>query len=257
MTHQNGLLSGKVSLITGASSGIGAATAKTFAEEGATVVLAARREDRLSALVSEIRQAGGEAAYITTDVSQEEDVRRAIEFTIERYGRLDLAFNNAGVGCDHESLHLMKQDTYDEVMGINVRGVWHCMQHEISAMLRNGVGGSIVNNSSVGGLQAIPAGAPYIASKHAVIGLTKAAAAEYAEHGIRVNSVAPGTTRTEIIAGWFDRTPGLEEQLHQATPQARTAEPEEIAQAVAWLCSDRSSFVTGAVVPVDGGYTLV
>ncbi|ARF59126.1 SDR family NAD(P)-dependent oxidoreductase [Streptomyces gilvosporeus] len=257
MTHQHGLLSGKVSLITGASSGIGAATAKLFAREGAAVVLAARRVDRLHALVSEIRRTGAEAAYIAMDVSQEEDVRRAVEFTVEKYGRLDLAFNNAGVGCDHESMHLMQQETYDDVMGTNVRGVWHCLQHEISAMLHNGVGGSIVNNSSVAGLQAIPAGAPYIASKHAVIGLTKAAAAEYAPQGIRVNSVAPGTTRTEIIAGWFDRNPGLEEQLHRATPQARTAEPEEIAQAVAWLCSDRSSFVTGAVLPVDGGYTLM
>ncbi|WP_438484269.1 SDR family NAD(P)-dependent oxidoreductase [Streptomyces sp. S186] len=257
MTDKNGLLSGKVSLITGASSGIGAATAKIFAAEGASVVLAARRVDRLTALVTEIRETGAEASCIAMDVSQDEDVKRAVEFTVEKYGRLDLAFNNAGIGCDQEPMHLMQQNAYDEIMDINVRGVWHCLQHQIAAMLDCGTGGSIVNNSSVAGLQAIPAAAPYIASKHAVIGLTKAAAAEYAQHGIRVNAVAPGTTRTEIIAGWFDRNPGLEEQLHQATPQARTAEPAEIAQAVAWLCSDRSSFVTGTVMPVDGGYTMV
>ncbi|MYT27411.1 MULTISPECIES: glucose 1-dehydrogenase [unclassified Streptomyces] len=257
MTQKNGLLSGKISLITGASSGIGAATAKLFAAEGAVVVLTARRVDRLAALVAEIRETGAEASYTAMDVSRDEDVKRAVEFTMEKYGRLDLAFNNAGIGCDQEPMHLMKQNAYDEIMDINVRGVWHCLQHQIAAMLHGGAGGSIVNNSSVAGLQAIPAGAPYIASKHAVIGLTKAAAAEYAPHGIRVNAVAPGTTRTEIIAGWFDRNPGLEEQLHQATPQARTAEPDEIAQAVAWLCSDRSSFVTGTVTPVDGGYTLV
>ncbi|MEU6062836.1 SDR family oxidoreductase, partial [Streptomyces sp. NPDC047097] len=125
------------------------------------------------------------------------------------------------------------------------------------AMLENPSGGAIVNNSSVGGLQAIPAAAPYVASKHAVVGLTKAAAAEYAAHGIRVNSVAPGTTRSENITDWFQRNPGLEAELHAATPQARTAWPEEIAEAAAWLCSDRSSFVTGAVVPVDGGFTMV
>ncbi|MER6052956.1 glucose 1-dehydrogenase [Streptomyces sp. NPDC001793] len=257
MTQKNGLLSGKVSLITGASSGIGAATAKVFAAEGATVVLAARRVDRLEALVTEIRKTGAEASYTAMDVSRDEDVKRAVEFTVEKYGRLDLAFNNAGIGCDQEPMHLMRQNAFDEIMEINVGGVWHCLQHQISAMLRCGAGGAIVNNSSVGGLQAIPAGAPYVASKHAVIGLTRAAAAEYAQRGIRVNAVAPGTTRTEIIAGWFERNPGLEEQLHQATPQSRTAEPEEIAQAVAWLCSDRSSFVTGTVMPVDGGYTLV
>ncbi|MDT0452818.1 glucose 1-dehydrogenase [Streptomyces hesseae] len=254
MTSQNSLLPHKVTLVTGASSGIGAAAARVFAREGARVVLAARREDRLAALAAELREQGHEASYVVTDVTRPEDARRAVEFAVERYGRLDAAFNNAGIGGDRTPMHLMGDDAYDTIMDINVRGVWNCLRHEISAMLATGDGGAIVNNSSVAGLVAIPAAAPYVAAKHAVVGLTRAAADEYAKQGIRVNAVAPGTTRSEITADWFDRNPGLEEAVNGMTPQGRTAAPEEIAEAAAWLLSDRSPFLTGVVMPVDGGF---
>ncbi|MEU7133113.1 glucose 1-dehydrogenase [Streptomyces sp. NPDC046261] len=250
---RNHLLSGKVAFISGASSGIGAAAARVFAREGATVVLAARREDRLAALAGELGETGAEAAYVVADVTRAEEARRAVEFAVERYGRLDAAFNNAGIGGDRTPMHLMGDDVYDTIMDTNVRGVWNCMRHELAAMLAGG-GGAIVNNSSVAGLVAIPSAAPYIASKHAVVGLTRAAADEYAKQGIRVNAVAPGTTRSEITADWFARNPGLEDMVNAMTPQARTADPEEIAEAAAWLLSDRSPFLTGVVMPVDGGF---
>lgn len=247
------LLLNKVVLITGASSGIGAAAAKVFAQEGATVVLTARREERLAAVVGDLRAKGAEAAYVVGDVSVAEDAGRAVEFAVAEYGRLDAAFNNAGTGGDRTPLHLMADDVYDTIMEVNVRGVFNCLRHEIAAMLRTG-GGAIVNNSSVAGLVAIPAAAPYIASKHAVVGLTRAAADEYAQQGIRVNAVAPGTTRSEITTDWFGRNPGLEDLVNSLTPQGRTAEPEEIAAAAAWLLSDRCPFLTGTVLPVDGGF---
>ncbi|MFQ6197848.1 SDR family NAD(P)-dependent oxidoreductase [Streptomyces sp. NPDC000405] len=257
MKSDQGLLRDRIVLITGASSGIGAAAARVFAREGATVVLAARREDRLRELVAELREAGAEAAYVVTDVTRREDTARAVAFAVERYGRLDSAFNNAGWGAGRTPLHLMDDDLYDAIMDVNARGTWNCLRDEIAAMLESGDGGSIVNNSSVGGLLATPVAAPYVAAKHAVIGFTRAAAAEYAASGIRVNAVAPGTTRTEVVAEWFERHPGIEAALHAASPQPRTAEPEEIAEAAAWLLSDRSSFVTGATVPVDGGFHMV
>ncbi|MFJ8753897.1 SDR family oxidoreductase [Streptomyces sp. NPDC102441] len=248
------LLHDRVVLITGASSGIGAAAARVFAAEGATVVLAARREDRLASLTAELKDKGARASYVVCDVTVAEDVARAVGFTVDTYGRLDSAFNNAGLGGDRTPLHLMGDDVYDAVMDANVRGVWNCLRHEIAAMLPNTRGCSIVNNSSVGGLVAIPTAAPYIAAKHAVVGLTRAAADEYAQQGIRVNAVAPGTTRSEITADWFGRNPGLEEMVNGRTPQGRTADPEEIANAAAWLLSDRCPFLTGTVLPVDGGF---
>ncbi|QIJ65865.1 glucose 1-dehydrogenase [Streptomyces sp. JB150] len=247
------LLAGKVVLITGASSGIGAAAAQVFTQEGATVVLAARRVDRLARLTGELRAKGAEAAYVSCDVTVVDDAARAVEFAVTEYGRLDGAFNNAGIGGDRTPLHLMTDDVYDTVMDVNVRGVWNCLRHEIAAMLRHG-GGAVVNNSSVAGLVAIPAAAPYVAAKHAVVGLTRAAADEYAQQGIRVNAIAPGTTRSEITEDWFRRNPGLEQTVNAMTPQGRTADPEEIAAAAAWLLSDRCPFLTGTVLPVDGGF---
>ncbi|MFC4589472.1 glucose 1-dehydrogenase [Sphaerisporangium corydalis] len=251
-----GTLAGKVALITGASSGIGAAAARVFTREGAAVVLASRRERELSDLVDELTGKGFEAAYAVTDVTRPADVDRAVSTAVQNFGRLDVAFNNAGLGAEQSPMHLMDDTVFDAIVDVNLRGVWNCTRREIAQMLSGG-GGAIVNTSSVGGLVATPVAAPYVISKHAVVGLTRAAAAEYAAHGIRVNAIAPGTTRSEMIEAWFALRPGIEDLLHAATPQGRTAEPEEIAEAAAWLLSDRASFVTGVTLPVDGGYTLV
>ncbi|MFI5618083.1 glucose 1-dehydrogenase [Streptomyces sp. NPDC051567] len=250
------ILDGKVALITGASSGIGAAAARVFAREGAALLLVARREDRLDALTRELREKGAEVEYAVADVTRRVDTAAAVARAVRHFGRLDCAFNNAGWGAGRTPLHEMDDDLYDRIMDVNVRGVWNCLRDEIPAMLATG-GGAVVNNSSVGGLLATPVAAPYVAAKHAVIGLTKAAAAEYAAQGVRVNAVAPGTTRTEVVSEWFAAVPGMEEQLHAGTPQPRTAEPEEIAEAAAWLCSSRASFITGVTMPVDGGFTMV
>lgn len=248
-------LAGKTVLITGASSGIGAGAARVFADQGACVVLSARREERLRDLVAELNDAGFEASYRVADVRSDDEVRRLVECVVERHGRLDAAFNNAGVGLPRSPLHLLDGDAYDLVMETNVRGVWNCMRHELTAMVAAGAGGAIVNTSSVGGLVASSVGAPYIAAKHAVVGLTKAAAVEYAAHGIRVNAIAPGLTRSEMTDEWFAISPGTEQRAYRSAPQQRAADAVEVAEAAAWLCSDKASFVTGTTLPVDGGRT--
>lgn len=251
---QQGLLAGKCAFISGASSGIGAAAARVFCREGAMVMLVARRGEKLDALTRELRGKGYEAEYTTADVARGAEVAEAVNGTLDRFGRLDVAFNNAGVGAAQVPLHLMEDELYDLIMDTNVRGVWNCMRHQIPAMLAHG--GAIVNTSSTAGLVATPVAAPYIASKHAVLGLTKAAAAEYAPLGIRINAIAPGSTRSEMIDDWLEQEPGAEELLFRSAPLPRIADPEEIAEAAAWLGSDRASFVVGATVPVDGGWTV-
>lgn len=248
------LLAGKHALITGASSGIGAAAARVFCREGAAVTLVARREQRLAELCAALRSEGHAAAYVVADVSRRADVERAVDKAVACFGPLDAAFNNAGTGGRQTPMHLMTDDVYDTIMDTNVRGVWNCMRLEIAAML--GRGGAIVNNASTAGLVATPVAAPYTASKHAVLGLTKAAAAEYTAHGIRVNAVAPGTTRSELVEQWLDQDPVMEQQLLASALMPRTAASEEIAEAAAWLCSDRASFVVGATMAVDGGWTV-
>ncbi|NDZ78748.1 glucose 1-dehydrogenase [Streptomyces sp. SID10853] len=256
MTENARNMDGRVVMITGASSGIGAAAARLFAAHGAPVVLMARRQQQLDALVGEIEKAGGQAAAVPGDVRRGEDVERAVETALERFGRLDAAFNNAGHATLGQDLHETPDDDFDAVIDVNVRGVWNCMRHQIRAMLRTG-GGSIVNTASTAGLIATGVGAPYVAAKHAVIGLTKAAASEYGTRGIRVNALAVGSTLTEMMESVIDRAPGIEKKFFARAIQQRFADPAEVAEAAMWLCGDASSFVTGATVPVDGGVLAV
>lgn len=250
-----GMLDGRVALITGASSGIGAAAARLFAAEGAAVVVMARRADRLHALVEGIRAAGGRALVAAGDVTVSQDAERAVAAAVETFGRLDAAFNNAGYGTIGALLHEVDDADYARTMDVNVRGVWNCMRYQLPAMLASGVPGAVVNTSSVAGTVATGASAAYVAAKHAVIGLTKAAAAEYGARGIRVNALVVGNTMTEMTEQALDREPELERAFLARPVQKRMADAVEVAQAAAWLCSERSSFVTGAAVPVDGGWT--
>ncbi|WP_275670182.1 glucose 1-dehydrogenase [Streptomyces sp. L-9-10] len=250
-------LTGKTVMVTGASSGIGEAAARLLAAEGAAVVLMARREERLREVTREINEAGGRAVAAPGDVRSAADVERAVALAVDRFDSLDGAFNNAGWGSLGTPLHEMDDADYDRIMDTNVRGVWNCLRHQIPVMLRQESGGSIVNTSSTAGLFATGAAAPYVASKHAVAGLTKAAAAEYGGRGIRVNSLMVGATRTELMDEAISVMPQLEELSVGRAIQRRLADPQEIAQAVVWLCGDRSSFVTGASVPVDGGCSAV
>ncbi|MFJ2828512.1 SDR family NAD(P)-dependent oxidoreductase [Streptomyces sp. NPDC087263] len=251
--RHEGLLAGQVAMITGASSGIGEAAARLFAQEGAAVVLMARRGDRLRALASEITGAGGHALAVPGDVTQSGDVRRVVEATVDRFGSLDCAFNNAGYATVEASLHETDDEVYDRTMDVNVRGVWNCMKHQLPVMLASGKGGSIVNTSSTAGRYATGASVPYVAAKHAILGITRASAAEYGDKGIRVNALVVGTTRSEMIDGAVRQFPHLEQAFIAPQIQKRMAAPREIAEAAAWLCSPRASFVTGVAMPVDGG----
>ncbi|MGA5040832.1 SDR family NAD(P)-dependent oxidoreductase [Streptomyces capoamus] len=249
-----GLLHGKSVVITGASSGIGAAAAQLFAREGARLTLAARRKDRLQEVVDKVEAAGGRATAVVADVTRADDMRAVARAAVDAYGGLHAAFNNAGWTSTGTPMHLMGDDEYDRIMDVNARGVWNAMRAQIAVMLGSG-GGAIVNTSSVAGVRATGASAPYIAAKHAVIGLSKAAADEYAEQGIRVNALVVGSTRTELMQEVLTATPALLKPFTERAIQRRLAAPEEVAQTAAWLCSDRSSFTTGAAVPVDGGWT--
>ena len=248
----------KVALITGASQGIGAAAARLFAQAGAAVVLASRSEEELARNVEAIKAGGGEAMAVKTDVADAASVESLVRRTIEAYGRLDVAVNNAGIGGGNMPLVEVSEDLFDRVIATNLKGVFLSMKYEIPAMLASG-GGAIVNLSSTVGLVGFggPAGgiAPYIASKHGVVGLTKAAALEYARQHIRVNAVAPGTTLTSVNERWI-----ADEQVRQriiaGIPLGRLAEQSEIAEAILWLCSDAASYITGVMLPVDGGYVV-
>ena len=248
-----GLLDGKVAFITGAGRGIGAAAARLFAQEGARVLLAARTEAQLKAVAEEIRAAGGTAEYVACDLADAPSVRTAVDRAVDLFGRLDVAFNNAGTGQPPGPMDQLSEADFDHVHGVNLKGVWLAMVAEVAAIRATAGTGAIVNNSSVGSHQSNPELPAYGASKRAVNSLTESAAATYGPEGIRVNAVAPGHTRTEMIRAWEEATPGLRDRLTALTPLRRAAEPAEIAQAAAWLLSDRASYVTGAVLRVDGG----
>jgi NAD(P)-dependent dehydrogenase (short-subunit alcohol dehydrogenase family) len=246
----------KVALVTGGGSGIGRAAALAFADAGAKVVVSGRREKEAYETVALIRKAGGQGTFVKADISKEAEVVELVNQTLSAYGRLDAAFNNAGVeGEVGKQTHEQSVANYHAVMDTNVLGVLLAMKHEIAAMLKNG-GGAIVNNASVGGLIGFPGVSVYVASKHAVLGLTKTAALEYAKQGIRVNAVSPGGIETPMLHR-FTGGPGTEffTQLGGMHPVGRLGRPEEIAEAVLWLCSDKASFVTGVSLTADGGWT--
>jgi NAD(P)-dependent dehydrogenase (short-subunit alcohol dehydrogenase family) len=244
---------GKVVLITGGNAGIGRAAAIEFAKQGAQVVVSARREKEGLDVIAELKALGGDAIFVKTDVSKERDVKAMIEQTLATFGRLDCAFNNAGIEQALTPLPDQTEETYDQIMDVNVKGVWLSLKHEIPAMLKTG-GGAIVNSSSVAGLIGFATVPVYVASKHAVIGLTKAVALEYAKQHVRVNAVAPGAIETRMFRD-LAAAPEVRQMLESAHPIGRIGQPEEIASTVVWLCSDGASFVTGQTFPIDGGYT--
>jgi len=246
----NQLLAGKVAVITGASSGIGRAAALAMAAEGARVALGARRLAEGEETAHLVREAGGEAVFVETDVRHSGQVQRLIQTAVDRWGRLDCAFNNAGVEGDmFVPTADYSESTWDRVIAINLTGVFLSMKYEIRQMLQHG-GGAIVNMSSVAGLVGGPVGIAYYASKHGVVGMTRAAAIEYGKLGIRVNAVCPAVIETDMAHRGFDQ---MWERLAGMHPIGRIGKAGEVADAVVWLCSDRASFVTGHALPVDGG----
>ena len=246
-------MDGTVALVTGGSSGIGFATCLAFAREGTKVVLgdiSAEGGDKAERM---IKEAGGEGTFVKTDVSRAAEVEALVKSTVEAYGRLDYAFNNAGIEGTMASTVDCTEENWDRTIDINLKGVWLCMKYEIPQMLRRGKG-AIVNMASVAGLVGSPNSPAYCASKGGVIQLTRTAALEYAKAGIRINAVCPGAIRTPMIERVIAAQPDMREALATMHPIGRMGEPEEIAEAVIWLCSPAASFVTGQALAIDGGF---
>lgn len=246
-------LEGKVAIVTGAGSGIGRAAALAFAREGASVVVADVVIEGGQETIKLIQQAGGQAIFVKTDVTQGEDVKAMVDKTIVSFGRLDCAFNNAGISGGYISLSRCPEDSWDRMIAINLKGVFLCMKYELPRMLKSG-GGSIVNTSSIAGLVGDGGHPAYAASKHGVVGLTRTAAIQYAKAGIRVNAVCPGVIRTPMTEQLFTESPELKTLMVSQQPIERLAEAEEVARVVVWLCTDEASFITGHPLPVDGGF---
>ena len=260
MTDQR--FKGRVALVTGGSSGIGRAVALGFAREGAAVVIASRGRERGDAVRQELESLGAQAEFVPTDVSRAEDVERLVRCTVERFGRLDCAFNGAAaidVGCFKSTAEFSEED-FDRHITVNLKSVWLCMKHEIAQMLRQPSGGAIVNASSINGLGGVSQNALYAASKAGVLGLTKSAAQEYAKEGLRINALVAGGFRTPMLASVFERISpqdpsAAEAGFAQFVPLGRVGRPEEAADAVLWLCSEGASYVIGQSLIVDGGAT--
>jgi NAD(P)-dependent dehydrogenase (short-subunit alcohol dehydrogenase family) len=252
-------LLGKVALVTGGSSGIGKASALAFAREGAKVVVSDINVAGGEETARLIQEAGGEALFIKADVSQAAEVEALVKQTVETYGRLDCAYNNAGIVSTVEAFGLAIHDypeaVWDRVLSVNLKGVWLCLKYECAQMLQQG-GGAIVNTASIWVVVGAPGVSAYVASKHAVVGLTRAAALEYATKGIRINAVNPGTIRTPLLDPFIAAVPDLEATFTAQHPVGRIGRPDEVAEAVVWLCSDAASFVIGHTMTVDGGYTV-
>src|ERR1700691_5936173 len=246
-------LEGKVGLVTGGTSGIGRDTAVLFAKAGAKVVVAGRRELEGKETVELIHAAGGEGLFVKTDVSKASEVDALIQKGVEKFGRLDIAFNNAGVEGVWAPIIRQSEEDFDRTVNINLKGVWLCLKHEIRQMLKQGGGGAIVNMASVTGLVGAVGAAAYSASKHGVIGLTKTAALENAKSKIRVNAVCPAVIETSMAERLFG-APKVHQYVLGCHPIGRFGKPEEIAEAVLWMCSDRASFMTGQSLVLDGGF---
>lgn len=247
-------LEGKVAGVFGASVGIGASTAKIMALSGAKVVLASRNETKLAETVDDIKANGGDAAYIKTDVANIEDMKAAVNYVAELYGGLDIIVNNAGINRSPAPIQDIPLEDFNDIVDVNLKGVFYGMKYGIPELLKRG-GGAVVNISSVGGLIAAPGISPYCATKHAVIGMSKSAACDVAPN-IRVNVVCPGNTNTAIFNDW-QKDDAARDAMAAMSPLNRIAEPYEIGAAIAWLASDAASFVTGAVLAVDGGYVAM
>lgn len=253
-----GMLAGKSALITGGGGGIGRATALAFAREGARLAIADANTDSAQQTVAMVNAAGGQAMSLGGDVTESAAVQAMIQAVVAAYGRLDCAFNNAGIAgfqvdASGQRTHEWSEASFDRMIGVNLRGVWLCMKHELPQMMAQG-GGTIVNTGSIAGLIGLPTSSAYVAAKHGVLGLTKTAALEYAKDNIRVNAVCPGYIETNMTADVMRRRG---EQLIAQIPFRRMGKPEEIAEMVAWLCSERSSYVSGACYNVDGGYMAI
>lgn len=248
------LLTGKVALVTGSASGIGRAAALTCAREGARTVVSDIDDEGGGETVAMIERAGGEAAFVKADVTDEKEVAALIQASVSAFGRLDCAFNNAGL--EREYTHppeRFSEETFQATIDTNVRGVWLCMKYEIEQMTEQR-SGAIVNSASIAGLVGIPRQPIYVASKHAVAGMTKSAAVEFADRGVRINAVAPGLVDTPLMERIYASNPDLHAEANDWQPIGRPGKPEEIAEAVAWLLSDRASYVLGHIMAVDGGF---